>query len=141
MEYKSCLVELDEVLNQLEIVNLEKIPLDIRKSIKENKDPQYMWKYDANKRLDEQGLDRKTIAMLEYLNITYLLNEDQKNVMRQIHNLNEIEQEKQKSDKYNSENIFKSKNPNEEEKTMTTQTKTLRWYRRVLGWIKNFFNK
>ena len=109
MEYTKCLVELDEILNYLSVENLAKIPLEIRNSIKEHKNKEYIWKYDKTKELKEQELDRKTIAMLSYLNMEYLLNEEQKEFMQNLHNLNEQKREKEKQEKYNPDNLFKNR--------------------------------
>ena len=109
MEYTKCLVELDEILNFLSVENLKKIPYEIRKSIKEHKDKEYIWKYDETKELKEQKLDRKTIAMLSYLNMEYLLNDEQKQFMENLHRINEQNIEKEKLDKFNPDEIFKRK--------------------------------
>ena len=108
MEYAKCLVELDEVLYNLSDEDLNKIPEDIRDSIKEQKDKTYTWKYDKSKTLKEQKIDRKTIAMLSYLNMEYLLNEEQKELMKKFHKSNEEKLEKIKQNKYKSEDIFKN---------------------------------
>ncbi len=78
MEYKCCLVELDEILRHLNDEELAKIPYEIRQSISEQKDKQYIWNYDESKGLYEQNINRKTIKMLSYLNIKCLLSEEQK---------------------------------------------------------------
>ena len=79
------LVELDEILKYLDKQELVKIPENIRKAIVEKKDKEYKWQYDETKELKEQNIHRKTIAMLSYLNMKYLLNDEQKELMRQIH--------------------------------------------------------
>ena len=86
---KKCLVELDEILKHLSCEDLEKIPYDIRKSIEEEKDKSYIWIYDEHKKLSEQNISRKTIAMLSYLNMEYLLDNEQKILMKKIHDTNE----------------------------------------------------
>ena len=57
MEYNKCLVQLDEVLSYLSTDNLEKIPYEVRHSIKQQKDKEYDWEYDESKTLKEQELD------------------------------------------------------------------------------------
>ena len=94
MEYKKCLVELDEILNYLKDEDLRKIPYDIRKAINEKKDKQYNWHYDESKDLYEQNINRKTIAMLSYINIEYLLSKEQKVLMEELHRVNEKKIEK-----------------------------------------------
>ena len=89
MEQKKCLIQVDEVLNHLRNEDLNKIPLDIRNSIKENKDKNYIWEYDETKELWDQDLDRKSIAILSYLNMEYLVNKEQKELLKQMHRFNE----------------------------------------------------
>lgn len=94
MKYEKCLVQLDEILKYLSDENLQKIPNDIKESIKSEKDKNYIWKYDESKALNEQNLDRKTIVILSYLNMEYLLNTKQKEFIKRIHDLNEEKLEK-----------------------------------------------
>ena len=89
MEYEKCLVELDEIFKYLKDEEKRNIPYEIRKAIKEKKDKHYHWNYDESKTLNEQNINRKTIAMLSYLNMEYLLNEKQKKLMEEIHKFNE----------------------------------------------------
>lgn len=89
MEYEKCLVEVEEVLNHLDISELEKIPKDIIQVITEKKDKNYTWSYDETKTLLEQELDRGTIAILSYLNMEYLLSDEQKALMEELHRFNE----------------------------------------------------
>ena len=89
MDHKKCLVQVDEVLNHLGEDDLNKIPFDIRNSIKKNKDKNYTWEYDKTKELCAQDLDRKSIAILSYLNMEYLVNKEQKELLKEMHRFNE----------------------------------------------------
>ena len=51
-EYRKRLVEVDEILNHLTINDYSKIPFDIIKTIKENKDSKYKWTFDENKKVE-----------------------------------------------------------------------------------------
>lgn len=116
MDYTKCLVELDEVLRVLNAEELSKIPKEIREMIKSQKDKNYIWKYDETKSLKEQNLDRTTIAMLSYLNMEYLLDEEQKKLMEEFHQLNERKAEREKKLKYESNDLFnKDEKSNKEE--------------------------
>ena len=97
VDYEKRLVELDEVLNYLSKEDLAKIPEDIRQAIKENKSAEYTWEYDEEKSLKEQNLPRDTVILLPYLNMEYLLNKEQKELMEKIHLENEKKLERQKS--------------------------------------------
>ncbi len=88
VSFEKCLTEVDEILNLLDRDELKKIPADIRKLIKDNKDKAYIWKYDKTKNLANQNLNRKTIAFLSYLNMEYLLSDEEKNLMNIIHKEN-----------------------------------------------------
>lgn len=107
MEDKKCLVELDEILSYLSEEDLNKIPFEIRQAITEEKDKLYQWKYDENKELNEQNINRKTVALLSYLNMEYLLDEEQRLLIEELHKLNENKEEEQKRKVYNSEMLFK----------------------------------
>ena len=88
IDYKKRLVEVDEVLSYMSETDLVKIPASIRSAISQAKDPKYFWKYDETKSLSEQGLSRDTITILSYLNTEYMLDEEQKKLMQQIHEFN-----------------------------------------------------
>ena len=112
MEYEKCLVEVDEVLNHLSKEDLNKIPEDILKGIKEHRDKEYIWKYDESKELKEQKFDRNTIAVLSYINMEYLLSKEQKELMEKIHELNEQNLQNEIQKEYDPKELFKNKTNN-----------------------------
>ena len=148
VDYNKRLVEVDEILNYLSEEDLLKIPEEVRNAIKENKDKEYFWKYDETKPLKEQDVSRDTIAFLSYLNMEYLLNEQQKEYMQQLHELNEKKLEEAKVEKYGVEDLFKRNKPQQEEikETEQIQEQALVKYKesfltKVISKIKNFFTK
>ena len=145
MEDKKCLVELDEILKYLDKRDLEKIPDDIRKSINENKDKNYIWKYDESKELKDQNVNRKTIAMLSYLNMEYLLSEEERRVMEDFHKINEEKLENIKKQKFKVDNIFENKAGNFDKKTneetQLIKIENQRWYEKLVSIIKSLFGK
>ncbi len=138
MEYKKCLVELDEILKYLSQEDLAKIPEEIKKEIKEKKDMQYNWEYDESKELKDQNINRKTIAMLSYLNMEYLLNKEQKRFLEELHMANENKNEKEKAKKYGINNIF---NNNVKEETALQEIKEKKWYEKLLSFLKKIIRK
>lgn len=72
------LVEVEYILRKLEDEYIKKIPQEIWDYIEENKDKNYIFKYDDSKNLLEQSLNIDTISILTYINIEYLLDEKQK---------------------------------------------------------------
>lgn len=145
MEDEKCLVELDEILKYLDKQELEKIPYDIRKSINEKKDKNYIWKYDESKELKNQNINRKTIAMLSYLNMEYLLNEEEKRLMENLHKFNEEKLENIKKQKFKVDNIFENKAGNFDKKTneeiQLIKIQNQRWYERFVAIVRSFFRK
>ena len=136
MEYTRSLVEVDEILNYLDENELNKIPKEIRESIKKQKDKNYIWKYETNKSLNEQNIDRKTVAILSVLNMRYLLNEEQKQVMEDIHRYNEQKKEEEKLAKYQPNDIFSKNTESKVEKEKAVvEIKPQRWYEKLRNFI------
>lgn len=88
-EYNKKLVEVDEILKHLSQENYNKIPEEIKVAIAENRDKEYKWTYDDTKKLKEQDVSDDTIAILSYINMEYLLNEEQKKFVESLHEQNE----------------------------------------------------
>ena len=148
MNYKQCLVELDEVLEQLSNENLNKIPIELRNAIKREKDINYKWKYDKRKLLNQQNLNRKTIAMLSYLNMEYLLIDKQKDAMKKIHDYYEKINEEKIREKYNPGNIFKTKNISDLNSGITNDKQSMELieyketkFNKIIKFIKKIFTK
>lgn len=148
IDYNKRLVEVDEILSYLSEEELLRIPEDVRKIIKGNKDKDYIWEFDETKELKDQGLSRDTIIILSYLNMQYLLNEEQKILMQQIHELNDRKLEQKKAEMYSTDDLFK-RNIAEQEEIIETETKqemSLVEYKesfltKIINKIKNFFKK
>lgn len=142
MEYEKCLVELDEIFKYLKDEEKRNIPYEIRKAIKEKKDKHYHWNYDESKTLNEQKINRKTIAMLSYLNMEYLLNEKQKKLMEEVHKFNEKKIEKEKSEKYNPDSIFKNNiKYDKKEEVALAEVEERKWYEKIFSFIKKILKK
>ena len=105
VDYKKRFVEVDEVLNYLSKIDLAKIPESFRNTIKQNKDPNYIWHYDQTKSLKDQNLSRDTIIILSYINMEFLLSKEQKVLMQKVHDYNE----KKKRNQNQNEDILSSK--------------------------------
>lgn len=142
--YSKRLVEVDEVLNHLTINDYSKIPYDIIRIIKENKDTEYKWSFNENKRITEQNLNRDTIAILSYINMEYLLNQEQKEFMKKVHESNEKKSEEQKRLLYNVDNIFKDKNKtnyNKEENIVAlVECQKITIFNRIKSFLKKLFS-
>lgn len=141
MEYEKCLVQVYEILNNLDDEELIKIPAKVIQNIEEKKDKEFIWIYDRTKSLVEQDIDRKTVAILSYINMEYLLNEEEKVFLKELHEANK---EKLFS-KIGTINFSKpisnariDKNTNE---AALIETKEQKWYQKVWDFLINLLNK
>lgn len=138
IDYRKRLVEVDEVLKHMSKIDFEKIPENIRNIIKKIKDPDYIWVYDCNKGLCEQGLSRDTIIILSYLNMEYMLDDNQKQLMKEIHEFNEMKSLKVEE----SQKLELKFEPQKEEMTALINTEEdLSFFAKVIKKIKSIFNK
>ena len=77
-DYPKRLVELYEVLKYMSEEDKEKLPQDLKEAIENGRDENYTWTYDETKPLAEQDLHPDTVAMLTYINMEYILTDEQK---------------------------------------------------------------
>lgn len=147
MDESRCLVELSEVLKHLTLEDLNKIPYDIKGAIEKGKDKNYIWEYDASKKLDEQSLNRKTIAMLSYLNMKYLLNDEQRRLMESYHMLNENKKRQKASEEnkqMNGNYFFKQQEVNvinSEKENFALEVKKETFLGKILNFIKRIMRR
>jgi len=151
VDYQKRLVEVDEILSYLSDEDYNKIPEEIIQAIQENMDQEYTWELDESKALEEQDLSRDTISILSYLNMQYLLNEEQKAYMEKLHRINELEKCKEEystDNKYDYSDLFKRNNKviesdneaeKEEETALIAYKENL--FRKMINKIKSFFRR
>ena len=109
IEYNKRLVEVSVILKHLNKNDYDKIPKELIDRIEKNKDLEYIWNYDETKDLKNQNVSKDTIAILSYINMQYLLNEDQKKFVQEIFSENQKKIENIKKEKYDTDNLFKNK--------------------------------
>lgn len=108
IDYEKRFVEVDEILKNLPQEEFNKIPNDLIRIIRENKDFNYIWKYDKSKKITSQNLPKDTIAILSYINTEFILENEKRMLMRKIHYSNEMKEEELKMKKFNSKDIFRT---------------------------------
>ena len=135
------LVEVEYILRKLEEEYIKKIPQEIWDYIEENKDKNYIFKYDDSKNLLEQNLNIDTISILTYINIEYLLDEKQKMEMIEFFEKDKSIAEQEKAELYNPEDIFKTKKENKEQESSLIEVKITKWYEKFFAFFKNMFKK
>ena len=94
IDYKKRFVEVDEIIKNMPKEDFNKIPNDLISIIKKNKDSNYVWEYDKSKKIADQNLSKDTIAILAYINTEFILENEQRMLMRNIHYFNEMKKKK-----------------------------------------------
>lgn len=140
MTNEKCFTELDAVLNLLVSEELEKIPLKLREEISNAKDKNYIWEFDTSKPLSEQKLNRKTVAMLSYINMEYLQTEEQKNLMMAYHKLNEKKFNKAYTENQNNFLTYEVTNDLEQNNDLV-EISNIKWYQKLCKLLKRLFCK
>ena len=140
IDYNKRLVEVSEILNHLKKSDYDKIPKEVIDVIEKNKDKEYIWKYDETKDLKNQNVSKDTIAILSYINMQYLLNEEQRKFAQEIFNENQKKLENLKKDKYNSDNLFKDKQINLDT-SKTSELSISKYKESIFTKIKNWLKQ
>ena len=135
------LVEVEYILKKLDDEYIKKIPQEIWDYIEENKDKDYIFDYDENKTLVEQNLSIDTISILTYINMEYLLNEEQKKEMMEFLRKDEMIAEQEKAKLYNPDDLFKNRKESKHQETSLVEIRIEKWYEKVFAFFKNMFKK
>lgn len=104
--------EVDAILNMLETEAVEQIPLKVREFFKKEKDKNYIPKIGEDfSELDNMELMRETICLLTILDINYWCEteEERQFILNKLKDNDRIKEEELR-ERYNPDNIFKSKN-------------------------------
>ena len=105
-EISKRFTEVYEILKYLPKTDFEKIPKNILNFIIENKDNNYTWKIDKTKKLYEQKLSNDTIAILSYINMEFIVTDEQKQYLKKLYAYHEYKKENEKKDNSNYSDIF-----------------------------------
>ena len=137
------LVEVENILEKLDTIYKNKIPKELWDFFKQNKDNNYTFYYDDRNSLINQQLHTDTVAILTYINMEYLLNENQKKDIKKILINDELISEQKKKELYNPDNLFKNKAIKKEtrEKTVAMVEYRESTLKKIINKIKNLFHK
>ena len=140
-EINKRLVEVDCILKKLDDEYINKIPQEVWDFITENKDENYVFKYDDNKTLAEQNLSIDTISILTYINMEYLLEEEAKRELLTLLKNDEMIAEQKKRKKYNPDDLFNNRKAMQKEQVSLVEVKIEKWYEKLFSFLKNMFRK
>ena len=137
-EYKKAFVEVQAVLNCLDEEDYNKIPQNVIDALEENKDKEYIYKYDKNLEYDKWELTNETKAILYNIVKDYLLTNEQKEYFDEKERFEFLKEERAKEEKYDVNNIFKKEEVVEQEEQQMIEYKE-NIFKRILNNIKKWF--
>ena len=118
MAYKEVL----EIFKYIPVEEINKIPTDIIEMFEKNKDEEYNYKIDINKPFKEQKLLQETEAILANIFRDYWASPYQKQKIIEKENYDNSIIEKEKREKYNSDNLFNNQKNAELEESNVKNT-------------------
>lgn len=140
--------EIDEFLDLLSPEKRNKIPQKLQELFKNEKDKNYIKGINPNIPIKDQALKEETLSIIALLNLQYWCdNEVEKERLEKIYADNEKKYQEMLQEKYNPDNIFKSKQKNisqEDENTEETSLvpiKERNFILKLFDKIKNMFKK
>ena len=138
-KYAKAYTEVIEILKHIPKEEYDKIPETEIQFYENNCDKNYKYVYDENKTIKEQPISREANAVIISIYMNYFANEKQKEIIDEVLKQNSINQEKEKKEKYNTENIFKEKN--QENLPIQVSEKKENIIKRIINKIKGLFAK
>lgn len=145
IEYANAYSEVLEVLNNMSKEDYNKIPKDMLEMFKTNCNNEYQFRYDLNKKFEQQEISKRAKLILAILFRDYWATPYQKEKIIAKQNYERKKLEQQKFEKYNPERIFENKRQPiiEEIKNINSmiEVKEEKWYQKIFKLIKNLFKR
>lgn len=159
-KYAKAYTEVLEILKHIPKDEYDRIPKNEIQFYENNCDKNYKFIYNESLNVKDQVISREANAVIISIYMNYFANEKQKSIINEILKQNSLEAEKQKSKKYDVNNIFKekqnddiSKNINENNQTtnesdlqdssnnlpMELNNKKENFIKKIINKIKNLF--
>lgn len=112
---RQAYTEIDNFIELLDEYNRNKVPQKLREYFKKEKDDTYTKTINPNIPIKEQNLKEETLALIAMLNLQYWCeDEEEKRRLKKIYSDNEIKHQQKLREKYNPEDVFKTKQKQEQ---------------------------
>ena len=135
--------EVYDIIEHMEKKIYNKIPIQFIEMLKKNMDTNYYFDIDYSKKLNEQKLLKDTKIILSIIYRDYICSEEEKRRLREKDRLDLIKYENELREKYNPNNIFKTKKSDviESSSNNSEYTEMIEYKESIFIRIKNFLNK
>ena len=101
--------EVFELLGYMDKITVMKIPIEILNKIKENKNDEYISKIDKNNIFNRDNVLPETIKYIAWIDVNFWESKEEKERLKKIHLEKIKEEEKIKSNRYKTYDLFKNK--------------------------------
>ncbi len=134
--------EVDEFIELLPEDIKQKIPQNLRRIFKEEKDKNYVKKIAQNVPIKEQNLLEETLAIIAMLNLDYICeDEDEKERLREVYENNEKKYQKLFQMDFNDNEIFGKIDYNKKQEKNIVIIKKQTMFQKLVSKVKSIFNK
>jgi hypothetical protein len=112
--YAQAYAEILEIIKNMEQHYQDKIPVKLIEFFEGNKDSNYQYNTDKINENQNMAFSQKTIDLLAMLQLKYLATEEEKELLKDTLDKNDIKYQTEMREKYNPDNLFKNKNNSSE---------------------------
>ena len=141
--YSKAYKEVIEILNYVPQESVNKIPQTMLDTFKAKMDKEYNFIVDINKAFEEQELLEETKAIFANIFRDYWATPYQKERIEAKEEYDRKQIEKLKQEKYNPNNIFKTREMQINDKNINNlpmEVKKEKFYQKIISWMKKIFN-
>lgn len=138
-EFAEATTEINKILSYLPTEYVEKIPIKLRKFLKDVESKEYIPNIDPYKQLDEQDIKPKTKTLLTIIYRSYWCNEQERAELDKKLIENDKKYEEKLREKYNPDDIFKKRDKtstNVQETNLPMKIKKESFLKRLINYIK-----
>ena len=140
---KDSFSEVYDVIMHMEKKLYERIPQSFIKLIRQNMNAEYKPNIDYSKNINNQNLSKGAKGLLALIYRDFICSKEKKQELIKKDQLKLQKIEEEKANKYNVDNLFKPKKPNQYQSNMPVkvETKKQNIFIRFLGFIKKLFKR
>ncbi len=141
-KYCKAYVEVLEIISHFSYKEYSKIPKEKIDFFEENKDKKYKFKINTKIDLSKQNISKEAETIMVILFRDYFATEKQKKVLEDLLKQNQAKLEKEKREKYNSNDIFKNniiKKVDNANELALVEIKEQNLVKRILDFFRSIF--
>lgn len=145
--YSEAATEVLTILEHTEIEEVNKIPKNFIKFLKENSSKTYKPDFDFSKPINELNLKQKTQSILAIIYLKYWANEEEKKAFKKRIKENEEKYQQELKKQYSTDNLFKTKKgiienfENQTQKYLLPEVKKENFIQKIINKMKKIFRR